>query len=1047
MEPVDGIYEQVVNQLLDKRLDLLDPASTKVDLKELDPGDSHSTLSQYLYLVVRGALEKLEGSSRIEAQIDLCNRIVRLLYPESSAHAATDFTVSEKALQLLAVARGAGLTTSTKDRPDTPLSLNCLLTGTRQDPSLVSQLKKEVLTADQIDILCSFVKWSGIRILENELREFTSRPNSQLRIITTTYMGATDPKALEFLRSLPRTTLRVSFDTHRTRLHAKAYVFHRHTGFGAAYVGSANLSHAALTEGLEWNVKVSQYDSGHLWEKIIATFESYWNDAEFQLYTADQESRLRQAIASERSGLAEDDTAPQFDLRPYVFQQEILEKLKAEREVQSRFRHLIVAATGTGKTMIAAFDYRQWILSSATGIKAPPSLLFIAHREEILKQSLGTFRGVLRDRNFGDLLVGGQRPESLNHTFVSIQSYNSQELWRLPADLFDYVVVDEFHHAAAPSYERLLGHVRPKVLLGLTATPERADGLDILRHFDNHISAEIRLPDAIGRKLLSPFQYFGVTDSVDLSGLRWQKGGYRTDELEVLYVGNEERAALVVQKVREKLLDVRRTCGLGFCASVAHAEFMAQYFRQCGIPAESLSADSDREHRNTIQARLRRLEINFIFVVDLYNEGVDIPEVDTILLLRPTESLTVYLQQLGRGLRLSEGKDCLTVIDFVGQAHRNYRFDMRLRALLDSPSRSIEDEVERGFIHLPAGCTIELERLAKGYILDNIRHAIQQNRTSLAAAIATFRQSLERMPTLGEFLAQYRLSPDDIYRRGTSWSRLCVDAGIRDDFVDPDEKQLTAGLRRIQHVNCPLRISGVLPYLSPQTDLSDIQTLDDKSSRLLLMMHFSLWGRTWIPSSLSESLVRLRANAVMCEELMQLLNFNYEQIDSLGTQPNLPRECPLTLHSLYTRDELLAALGHWTLSSQREMREGVLHMPGISTDLFLVTLNKTAGDCSPTTMYQDYAISESLFHWQSQSTTSAESPTGRRYIEQVSRGNRILLFVRDTKSTSNLANPYYFLGPAEYVSHSGTRPVSIVWRLLHPMPAKLLRQTAARSII
>jgi superfamily II DNA or RNA helicase len=560
------------------------------------------------------------------------------------------------------------------ERPDTPPGVGCLLTGgARLDLSLVSQLRKELQTADRVDILCSFIKWSGIRILEEALRAFSRRPGTRLRIITTSYLGATDLKAVELLRALPGTEVRISYDTHRTRLHAKAYLLHRDTGFGCAYIGSANLSHAALTEGLEWTVKVSQYESPHLWDRVTATFETYWNDGEFAPYEESQRPRLQAALAQERRGADQGDQPFLFDLRPYAFQQEILDRLDAERRVQGRDRHLVVAATGTGKTLIAAFDYRQWTRGLADQRGALPRLLFIAHREELLTQSLAAFRAVLRDANFGDLLVGGRSPEQYDHLFVSIQSYNSQRLAeQFPADHFAYVVVDEFHHAAAPSYERLLGHVCPRVLLGLTATPERSDGLDVLRHFSGHLSAQIRLPDAITRKLLSPFQYFGITDEVDLSGLQWQRGGYRTDELDNIYTGNDRRAGLILDKVREILLDPRQARGLGFCISVAHARYMAAKFNQYGIPAESLSGESSREDRVELQGRLRRREINFLFVVDLYNEGVDIPEVDTVLFLRPTESLTVFLQQLGRGLRLNDDKECLTVLDFIGQAHRSF---------------------------------------------------------------------------------------------------------------------------------------------------------------------------------------------------------------------------------------------------------------------------------------------------------------------------------------------------------------------------------------
>ena len=604
-------------------------------------------------------------------------------------------------------------------------------------------------------------------------------------------------------------------------------------------------------------------------------------------------------------------------------------------------------------------------------------------------------------------------------------------------------MVDEFHHAAAPTYERLLQHVRPRVLLGLTATPERSDGLDILRHFGGHMSAQIRLPDAINRKLLSPFQYFGVTDEVDLRGLQWQRGGYRTDELDKIYTGNDARVALIVHKVRQILLDPLQARGLGFCVSVAHADYMATQFNRYGIPAASLSGESEREHRHEVQGRLRRREINFLFVVDLYNEGVDIPEVDTVLFLRPTESLTVFLQQLGRGLRLNAGKDCLTVLDFIGPAHRNFRFDLRFRALLTDPLLSVAAQVEQGFSHLPAGCTIQMERIARQHVLENIRQAIQQSLPTLVREIATLAEAIKRPPTLSEFLERHDLELDDIYRRKRSWLRLCVEAGVRADFADPDEDALTKGLRRIEHVSSVDHIRALLRLL---TSAIDTRTVDQTDERRLLMLDLCLWGRPKLPSTLEESVSRIQANPTMGAELQELLEYRLSCVDEAPPKLQVPFLCPLTLHSLYTRDEIFAALGHWTRAKQKEMREGVLHLPAINVDLFLFTLNKTEQHFSPTTMYRDYAINERLFHWQSQSTTSADSKTGRRYIEHEKRGYTVLLFGREDSEAAALSAPYFFLGPARYVSHTGSRPMSITWRLDHALPAKLLRRMVRLAV-
>ncbi|MEO6906771.1 MAG: DUF3427 domain-containing protein, partial [Abditibacteriaceae bacterium] len=1030
------LYEIVIDQLLDQKLAQLGTGLV-ADKEALDREESPQALAQYLQHTLGETLAKIQGTDRLKQQVDICNRVLCILNEVSPTIERA--TIAEDAQRLLSVSRTNN--TAPLPRPDTPLSISSLLTGTRLDPSLLSQLKKEILAADQIDILCSFIKWSGIRVLEEELRMFTSNPNARLRIITTSYMGATDLKAVDFLQSLPNTILKVSYDTHRTRLHAKAYLFHRATGFGTAYVGSSNLSHAAITDGLEWNIKISEYETSHLWLKLNATFETYWNDAEFEQYSSAQQERLQYALQAERTGGDQSEPTFYFDLRPYSYQQEILDRLDAERQLQNRHRHLVVAATGTGKTIIAAFDYKNWKRQAA---QDNPSVLFIAHREEILKQSLATFRGVLKDQNFGELLTAGKQPTEWKHVFASIQSYNSQKLWKLASEKFDYVVVDEFHHAAAPSYERLLNHVRPKVLLGLTATPDRADGLDVTKFFDGHISAEIRLADAINRKLLSPFQYFGVTDSVDLNDLQWQRGGYRIEDLNAAFTGNELRANLVLQKAQEKLLDIRQARGLGFCASVAHANFMADHFRRNGIPAEALSGESNRDLRESAQGRLRKREINFIFAVDIYNEGSDIPEIDTVFFLRPTESLTVFLQQLGRGLRLSDGKDTLTVLDFIGQAHRKFRFDWRFRALLSDPSLPVLHQLQQNFPHLPAGCSIELEKVARQHVLSNITQSVRQNRPALVSEIASLANSLKRPPSMPEFLEQLGLSTDDIYRRGVSWARLCVEAKVLSDFVEPDEEVITKGLRRFQHIDSPHFIQRLLRAIKEPNDAAG--DWDEMTKRNIVMLMFSLWGRSALPKSVKEGFQRLNSNPQLCRELQDLVQYKLSCVDSVAPPISLPFLCPLELHASYTRDEVLAGLGYWSLREQKEMREGILHLRSISADAFFVTLNKAEKDYSPTTMYEDYAINENLFHWQSQSTTSEESPTGRRYIEHAKSGHSILLFAREHKAINGLSAPYSFLGPMVYESHKGSRPMSMLWRLTYPLSAKLLRRMARLAI-
>jgi superfamily II DNA or RNA helicase len=1031
-----GLYEHIVNEFLSKNL--FDIDNKHKHLSRLNDADSNDYLAQYLYRVLSHAFSEIKGDkagkTKIDKQIELCNEIVDILSRYGIETQGLD--VSETAEKLMAVL-DENLSVDFS-RPDTPLSLGALLTGTRQDPSLVSQLKKEILSSDRVDILCSFIKWSGIRILQEELKEFTSRKGSELRVITTSYMGATDSKAIEFLEGLPHTILKVSYDTRRTRLHAKAYLFERQTGFSSAYIGSSNISNAALTDGLEWNIKISQYEQPFQWAKIKATFDTYWNDREFEIYNKDDKPRLIKALQAEKDKNNTEFVMPNFDLAPYPFQKEILESIWAERQL-NRNKHLIVAATGTGKTMIAAFDFKKFRQEFFEAHKREPRLLFIAHREEILKQSLYTFRMVLRDHNFGDMMVGENIPANTEQIFASIQTYNSKEIHTLlESEYFDYIVVDEFHHAAAPSYQLLLDHVNPSCLLGLTATPERADNLDVKKFFDNHITAEIRLPDAIDRKLLCPFQYFGITDSVDYSKLKWQRGGYVQSELSELYTADDHRAEMICEKTVQTVLDIKNVKGLGFCVSKAHAEYMSGLFNKYGIPSEYLISDSSKDVRRSVQKRLLNKEINFIFVVDLYNEGVDIPEIDTVLFLRPTESLTIFLQQLGRGLRLSDDKDCLTVLDFVGQANKNYRFDLKFKALIENIGQDIASEIEQGFPHLPAGCSIELERKSKKYILDNISQVLNLRRQTIVNRISSFVADTGIEVSFENFITYYNLDLDDIYKK-MCWSRGLAEAEIIDDFNEPDEKQLTSGLRRIQHIDDSSYIDCVLRHLIGRN--LDEETLSEKERYYLTMFILTIWNKEKF-SSLKEAFCKLLDNPVIYNEIIMLLGYKKSIIRSISPEISLPYVSSLCLHSKYTQAEALAGLGYFDLQTNHTVQAGVLPIKDKKTDVFFITLNKNEKDYSPTTMYNDYAINENMFHWQSQASTRVDSKTGQRYINHKDMGQTILLFVRVNKRINSLVQPYYFLGPVEYVSHEGEKPINFVWQLKYPMPAHLLRETA-----
>lgn len=1038
----EGIYEDIINYKLKHELTNLSQDGYEIGKEAIDVEEAKKILAAYISFVTRKALnyirdDNTDDKEALLSQIKTCNEIISVLSRRLEQEEFDALKIAEEAEVLTSIHLRLNSIRSIKNkmvRPITPISQSSLFTGSNYEPNMLGEMKREIISSDSIDLLISFIKWSGLRCIIEELVDFTENKNGKVRVITTSYMEATDYKAIIELSRLKNTEVKISFDSERTRLHAKAYLFKRETGFSTAYIGSSNLSNPALTSGLEWNIKVTEKDSFDIIKKIEATFESYWNDSEFVSFDPEnQKDQERLQFALSKKIYSDNTQYFNFDIQPYHYQKEILEKLQVEREVFGRKKNLLVAATGVGKTVISAFDYKNFIEKN----KGAKRFLFVAHREEILKQSLHTFRAILKDYNFGDLLVGQYAAESINQLFISIQSFNSQRLYEKTAsDFFDFIIVDEFHHAAADSYQKLLSHYRPKILLGLTATPERMDGKNVLEYFDHIIASEMRLTEAIDRKLLCPFQYFCVTDTVDLSKLKWSKRGYDLKELENVYTSNKIRSTQIVNSIYKYMTDVEQVKGLVFCVSIDHAKYMANFFNKVNIASIALYAGMDPKARDGAKHKLVTGEIKLICVVDLYNEGVDIPEVNTVLFLRPTESLTVFTQQLGRGLRLSEGKECLTVLDFVGQAHKNYSFEEKFRLLAGKTKHSIRHYLENGFFNLPKGCFIQLERQAKEYILRNIKESAN-NRKNLVGKMKYFSEDTGLELTLANFLKHYRLSLYDFYGRSGDrmFQRLMVESGKKQDFKSIDEALIAKRLPNLFHVNSRKFLSLMIDYIQGR------QAVTKEGQLMLAMFYYSFYSRNPKEEgflSLQDGINKLLANKEMKEEILAILQYNYETLESMEIQNDLPFSCPLGVHSRYSTPQILAALECFNEDKSPAFREGVKYFKDKCLDIFLITLNKSDKDFSPSTLYEDYAINERLFQWQSQSTVSQQTNTAQRYINHRKLGHKVALFIREYKKENGYTSPYIFLGTCNYVSHSGNNPVSFIWRLNEVMPPMLV---------
>lgn len=1013
----DGLYESVITPRLRKRLDATDRAQRIVDL---DPTLAPEILGRHIGDAARRHLESVDADKRlaiVERLIDAIESdgqdlaggsMLRAIYPEGQPEPR---------------------------RPSTPLSEGALLTNARDEPGLGNELALEMESADEVDLLCAFVKFTGVTVLAPQFELLAERGIAP-RVLTTTYMGATDRRALDVLVRDYRAQVKVRFEKASTRLHAKAWLFRRTSGFDTAYVGSSNLSRSALVDGLEWNVRLSSVAHAAQIAKFRTVFDSYWNLPDFELYDPDRDfEKLDQALeeAGGRKSGSILVTLAGLEVRPFGHQQLMLDALATEREVFGHHKNLVVAATGTGKTVVAALDYRR-LVERADGKR--PSLLFVAHRKEMLDQALRTYRAVLGDGSFGELFVGGDRPRHWKHVFASIQTLNRNSD---VVDQWDVLVIDEFHHAEASSYKRLLERCDTGELLGLTATPERADGVDVRALFGGRTAYELRLWDALEQDLLCPFHYYGISDNTDLRDVEWTAGQYSPGALSALYTGNDARTLLILKALREKVLDPSRMRALGFCVSVDHAKYMAEAFTAQGLPSAAIVGSTNSEERRALVEQLKSGDLRCIFTVDVFNEGVDIPSVDVVLMLRPTASSTIFIQQLGRGLRRSSGKAVLIVLDFVGHHRADFNLADRFHAMTGLSRRRLESDLAVGFPSLPGASRIVLDEVSRDEVMQSIKLAVKANTKN---ALAKDLRSLGAVPKLAEFLNETNRDLDDVYRADRSWTTI-VSIATGQPEPDGQEKKLLKRLQRLRTVD---DLDRIREYTRVSEGILAGETFsrdDAWASMLVDYLH-----PTQATPYFTETVAELAEFPLLFEELIQLMeaatrNIHHVPLPLDGNLAGLP----LRSHASYSREELLSGLD-WRGTDGRPQgsREGVAWSDAHQTDIFFINLHKDESVFSPSTMYRDVPVSPTLFDWESQSGTSQASKSGRRYLSQREIGTNVLLAVRNSPRDDVTTAPFILLGNADYVSHSGERPIQMRWELRRPMPADILAQASVLSV-
>lgn len=1047
LEP--GLRDELITEELGRALTHLDPGS--LDRRDLTSSEAIERLGKHLLRVAR-RLRTPQTSESVESHTNLVNDAIEAL--------GTGFTgdrVEVPAQLLMGVRPSTGLSQGfLPQHPPIPLTSSELLVGGVNEPSFGSVLQEELRCADEVDVICAFVGWTGFEPLKDEFRKLIERGGT-IRVITSTYLGSTSAKALDEFIKLGA-NVRVNYNGQATKLHAKAWLFRRQGELDTAFIGSSNLSEAALFTGLEWNVRLARADAPGVFNRIRSVFEGYWNATAFEQYTLDDRDRLAAALA-EAKGHAADvfskraqkalsslqqqlaDAYQHIHLQAKPHQQRVLDQLHMRRTDFNEHRHLVVAATGTGKTVMAALDYARLCEAG----KPRPRLLFVAHREQILDQARGTFRRALQDPGFGEVMTGAGGPLGHDlHVFAMVQTVHNR-LAQIEPTAYDVIYVDEAHHGAAATWRDVIEHFMPREIVGLTATPERSDGVNIADLFGGEYTTELRLWEAVDDQLLAPFEYVGVDDGTDLRNLAWHSGDYAVGALADLYTGDHERVKRILEALERWIDAPVNMRALGFCVTVEHARFMTEQFTKYGFAAEYLHGDHDYVHRDAVLAKLKAGELQVVFSVEVLGEGVDVPDVDTLLLLRPTQSPVLFAQQLGRGLRLASGKDRCLVLDFIGQHRAEYRYEERYKTLVNPAHGPVRHQAERNFPFLPSGSAINLERVARERVLAALKA------TAAKPGAVAMRKDLQSLKstTLEDFLRQSNRSIEQFYTtdgRKMSWTRLQRLAGVssapeehRDDTLRIAEEKLLRRIGFLQHVTDPMRVHTWFDWLIADAP-PEAGSMNVAQQRMAMQLMHVLG---MAPAGLDAGLIELWKQPAVRAEVVELLTLTASMLDASPVPLLGLANVPLMAHARYSRAEVFAALGISTFDMPKEHREGIYFDASQKVQLMFVTLHKDESKFSSSTQYKDHALTADLFHWESPNNWRQEGPAMKRCIgDGPDASEHRLLFVRE-KSAGPIEGQFRCFGQVDLHGElEGERPVALTWRLRHQLP-ELVFQTAA----
>lgn len=926
-------------------------------------------------------------------------------------------------------------------------------------------LKKELLSCKKFYFIVSFIKFSGIQLLINIFEELEKK-GIEGEIITSVYLNITDVKALQILQRYKNIKVKI-YNNSSESFHTKAYLFEKEK-YSTCIIGSSNLSQSALYSAEEWNVKLTNNNFFQIYDKSMKQFKLLWNSNEaielnddfIQKYDEYKKKNIQQNTFDYKKII--NDKYNEF--KPNTMQKEILEKLKITRE-HGQTKGLVVAATGTGKTYLAALDIKNYFSKNDKEFK----VLFVAHREELLENGMTVLSNVLElnKNNFG-ICFGGIKDINKKIIFASIQTLRT-EYKNFKQDYFDYIVVDEFHHASADSYIKVINYFNPKFLLGLTATPERMDGKNILALCNYNLVGEIGLKKAMEQDLIAPFHYFGINDStIDYNKITYKNGKYDESEL-TQNLNKNRRTDYILDKINKFGFCGDCLSAIAFCENIEHANFMNKQFKRVGYKSKVLTSKTNTTERSNLLNDFKNKKIEILCVVDIFNEGIDIPNINLLLFLRPTLSSTIFIQQIGRGLRKYKNKDFVTIIDFIGNHKKDYLITkifsekIQEKNYIYDKKEKIINEIKNQFSNIPGASYIELDRICQERIIKKIEKINFNSKRILKDLYDEYKIEIgkntddyleiidfdtnitlfkELCSKLGSFYEAQLLFEENHFKEGNSLNSKEI------SFLAYLEKKIT--------LNEPFTYL-IVKILSEQFDKKSknlfvninilieefynyYKTNFDKKyliERIFLelvednILQQNLYGYTISNAYISifkekNPIFFNRLNSLLILGLNEFKNNNLEEFN----------ENILLTHKEYMRIDLQILL-------DSKVPKGTWRAGYANTDkdICLFITNDKSHISQENLKYDNSLYADNIIQWISQPKTYHTSNVGEMFVKHKEKGYKVHIFARKYAfMNGNKTNPFIYLGNADYYSSFGDKPMKILWKLKHKIPQEIIQE-------